>query len=84
MSPKIGEHDYQTKIKQAIQFLTSGKRVKFTLSFRGREMATKDTRGEELFQKIEKSFAEYDWATNLMQEQDSKLGKVWSRIYYLK
>jgi len=84
MSPKIGEHDYQTKIKQAIQFLTSGKRVKFTLSFRGREMATKDARGEELFQKIEKSFEEYDWASNLVQEQDSKLGKMWSRIYYLK
>src|SRR5438045_3244557 len=45
MSPKIGEHDYQTKIKQAVQFLTTGKRVKITLSFRGREMATK--RSEE-------------------------------------
>ncbi len=84
MSPKIGEHDYQTKIKQAVQFLTSGKRVKVTLSFRGREMATKEVRGNELFAKIEKSFEEYDWAHNLVQEQDSKLGKMWSRIYYLK
>ncbi len=84
MSPKIGEHDYQTKIKQAIQFLTTGKRVKVTLSFRGREIATKDARGSELFSKIEKSFQEHDWATNLMQEQDSKMGKMWSRIYYLK
>ena len=84
MSPKIGEHDYQTKIKQAVQFLTSGKRVKVTLSFRGREIATKDARGAELFTKIEKSFEEYDLAHNLMQEQDSKLGKMWSRIYYLK
>ena len=84
MSPKIGEHDYQTKIKQAVQFLTSGKRVKVTLSFRGREMATKDARGNELFAKIEKSFEEYDLAQNLTQEQDSKLGKMWSRIYYLK
>lgn len=84
MSPKIGEHDYQTKIKQAVQFLTSGKRVKITLSFRGREMATKDARGSELFAKIEKSFQEQDWSDNLMQEQDSKMGKMWSRIYYLK
>ena len=84
MSPKIGEHDYQTKIRQAIQFLTSGKRVKITLSFRGREVTTKDTRGAELFAKIEKSFEEHDWANNLMQEQDSKMGKMWSRIYYLK
>jgi translation initiation factor IF-3 len=84
MSPKIGEHDYQTKIKQAIQFLTSGKRVKITLSFRGREVTTKDIRGSELFTKIEKSFEEHEWASNLVQEQDSKMGKLWSRIYYLK
>jgi translation initiation factor IF-3 len=84
MSPKIGEHDYQTKIKQAVQFLTSGKRVKITLSFRGREIATKDIRGAELFDKIEKSFREHDWSDNLTQEQDSKMGKMWSRIYYLK
>lgn len=84
MNPKIGEHDYQTKIKQAVQFLTTGKRVKITLSFRGREIATKDIRGSELFAKIEKTFGEYDWSSNLVQEQDSKMGKMWSRIYYLK
>lgn len=84
MSPKIGEHDYQTKIKQAIQFLTTGKRVKVTLSFRGREMATKEARGSELFSKIQKSFEEQDLASNLVQEQDAKMGKMWSRIYYLK
>ena len=84
MSPKIGEHDYQIKIKQAAQFLASGKRVKITLSFRGREMTSKETRGTELFDKIQKNFEEYPWANNLVQEQDSKLGKMWSRIYYLK
>jgi translation initiation factor IF-3 len=84
MSPKIGEHDYQTKIKQAVQFLTSGKRVKVTLSFKGREIATKEVRGSELFAKIEKSFEEYDLTKDLAQEQDSKMAKMWSRIYYLK
>lgn len=84
MSPKIGEHDYQTKIKQAVQFLTTGKRVKVTLSFRGREMATKEARGSELFNKIQKSFEEQGLASNLVQEQDAKMGKMWSRIYYLK
>jgi translation initiation factor IF-3 len=84
MSPKIGEHDYQTKIKQAVQFLTTGKRVKITLSFRGREIATKEARGSELFSKIEKSFQEHDLSNNLVQEQDAKMGKMWSRIYYLK
>jgi translation initiation factor IF-3 len=84
MSPKIGEHDYQTKIKQAIQFLTSGKRVKITLSFRGREIATKEARGSELFTKIQQSFEDNDLASNLVQEQDAKIGKMWSRVYYLK
>jgi translation initiation factor IF-3 len=84
MSPKIGEHDYQIKIKQAIQFLTSGKRVKITLSFRGREMTSKESRGAELFDKIQKNFEGHSWSSNLVQEQDSKLGKMWSRIYYLK
>jgi translation initiation factor IF-3 len=84
MNPKIGEHDYQTKIKQAIQFLTSGKRIKITLSFKGREIATKETRGSELFAKIQKSFEEHNVAENLVQEQDAKLGKMWSRIYYIK
>ncbi len=84
MSPKIGEHDYLTKIKQAIQFLTSGKRVKVTLSFRGRENTTKEARGLELFSKIQKSFEENDLGDSLVQEQDSKMGKMWSRIYYLK
>src|SRR5204862_168574 len=84
MSPKIGEHDFQTKIKQAVQFLTSGKRVKITLSFRGREMATKDMRGTELFNKIQKSFEDHGLINNLVQEQDAKIGKMWSRVYYLK
>jgi hypothetical protein len=47
-------------------------------------MTTKEARGTELFDKIQKNFEEYDWASNLVQEQDSKLGKMWSRIYYLK
>ena len=82
--PKIGEHDYQTKIKQAIQFLKEGKRLKITLFFKGRENVAKDERGYELFDKINKSFDEHGLAKNLVQEKDTKLGQYWSRIYYLK
>lgn len=82
--PKIGEHDYQTKIKQAINFLESGKRVKVTLFFRGRENVTKDVRGPELFQKIEDSFKGHGFTNNLVQENDSRMGQVWSRTFYLK
>lgn len=82
--PKIGEHDYQTKIKQGIQFLQEGKRVKITLCFRGRENVLKDERGSELFKKIEHTFEQHDLLKNLLQEKDTKIGQFWSRIYYLK
>jgi translation initiation factor IF-3 len=84
LSPKIGEHDYQTKIKQAIQFLKEGKRVKMTLFFRGRENATKEERGEQMFERITESLETAGFAHNLVQEKDGKIGQIWSRIYYLK
>ncbi|MCX5921986.1 MAG: translation initiation factor IF-3 [Candidatus Dependentiae bacterium] len=84
LSPKIGEHDYQTKMNQAIQFLKDGKRLKVTLFFKGRENVLKHERGTELFEKINKSFDDAGLTKNLVQEKDSKLGQYWSRIYYLK
>lgn len=84
LRPKIGEHDYQTKIKQAVQFLKEGKRLKITLFFKGRENVLKDGRGNEMFDKINLSFDEHGLTKNLVQEKDTKLGQYWSRIYYLK
>jgi translation initiation factor IF-3 len=40
--PKIGEHDLQTKIKQAKKFLERKDRVLVNMMFRGREMAHRD------------------------------------------
>jgi translation initiation factor IF-3 len=37
-TPKIGDADLQTKIRQAHKFLSGGDRVKFSVKFRGREM----------------------------------------------
>ena len=84
LRPKIGEHDYQTKLKQAMQFLIEGKRVKFTLFFKGRENVLKDEHGNELFEKIDRSLEEATLPGDIVKEQDSKLGQYWSRIYYLK
>jgi len=81
--PKIGAHDYQTKIKKAIDFLEEGKRVKITLFFRGRENATKETRGKELFSKVEQSFMEKG-LSDLAREGESRMGQTWSRIFYTK
>ena len=38
VSPKIKEHDYQTKLRSAVKFLTRGDKVKLTMFFRGREI----------------------------------------------
>ena len=84
MGPKIGEHDFQTKMRQAIDFLNEGKRVKITLFFKGRENATKHERGAELFDKIAKTFEEHDILKNLNQEPDTRMGSLWSRVYFLK
>ena len=84
MGPKIGEHDFQTKMRQALDFLKEGKRVKMTLFFKGRENATKSERGTELFEKINKFFEENDILKNLIQEPDVRMGSFWSRIFFLK
>lgn len=39
IQPKIGGHDLETKGRQAAKFLEAGDKVKFTVRFRGREMA---------------------------------------------
>jgi translation initiation factor IF-3 len=82
--PKIAEGDFQTKLRQATQFLNDGKRVKMTLWFRGRENALKDQRGTELFEKIEQCFHGHGLSKSLVSEKDSKIGQTWSRFYYLK
>lgn len=82
--PKISDHDLNTKINQMAGFLEDGKRVKCTIAFRGRENLTKDERGEEFFKKIDTLLSSRGFADSLLTEQDSKMGQLWSRIYYLK
>lgn len=51
LRPKTEEHDYQFKIKNALRFLDDGNKVKFTMMFRGREMAHRDI-GMDLLVKL--------------------------------
>ncbi len=37
-SPKIDDHDFNTKVNHAMKFLRAGNRVKVTVRFRGREV----------------------------------------------
>ena len=38
MSPKIEDHDFQTKVRHAREFLEGRDKVKFSVRFRGREI----------------------------------------------
>lgn len=42
LGPKIGEHDYQFKLRNLEEFLKRGDKVKISMMFRGREMAHVD------------------------------------------
>lgn len=84
MRPKIGEHDYQTKMNQGIGFLESGKKLKVTLLFRGREMVNKYERGTELFGKIGKTFEERGLLERLIEDKEVRAGSAWSKVFSLK
>ena len=55
--PGIEDHDYQVKLKAARRFLQEGNKVKFTMRFRGREMAHLDI-GLELLQRMKSDVAD--------------------------
>ncbi len=83
LRPKIGEHDFQTKINQAIGFLKEGMRLKITLMFRGREMAMQQARGIEMFDRIQKTLEEAG-IQHLAMEKELRMGPAWTRMYYIK
>ncbi len=58
ISSKIGTHDYQTKLRNAIRFLSRGDKVKFTMMFRGREMAHVDL-GQRVISRLTADLEEY-------------------------
>ncbi|MBW7857328.1 MAG: translation initiation factor IF-3 [Leptonema sp. (in: Bacteria)] len=49
--PKIGDHDYEIKLKRAVEFLEEGDKVKVSLRFRGREITHPEI-GMELVQRF--------------------------------
>lgn len=57
-SPSIDEHDFQTKLKNAIKFLKAGDKVKATVRFRGREVAYASI-GMQLLERVEQEVAEF-------------------------
>lgn len=57
MSPKIGEHDFQVKMRQVKEFLKDGNKVRVAMWFRGREMAHPKV-GEVLLVRLAQALAD--------------------------
>ncbi len=57
LRPGIDKHDLEIKLKAAHKFLDEGDKVKFTLRFRGREMAHQEI-GYALLQKVREILAD--------------------------
>ena len=56
LKPKIGEHDYQFKLKHIQRFLKKGDRVKITLTFRGREIVHAEL-GRNILERLSRDIA---------------------------
>lgn len=83
--PKIAEHDFQTKMNQAIRFLQEGKHVKVSLVFRGREAAMKDEHGGALFERTIRALSAGDFGgKTIVQESEVQAPNLWSRVFALK
>ncbi len=55
--PKIDKHDYETKKKHVLRFLTAGAKVKVTIMFRGREMVHAE-RGLVILERLAEELTE--------------------------
>ncbi len=57
LRPRTEEHDFQFKLKHALEFIEEGNKVKVSVFFRGREMAHQDL-GRRLLEKFGQMSAE--------------------------
>jgi len=67
LSPRIAEHDLQTRLRRAEEFLHDGHKILFRVKFKGREMAHLEF-GFNLIKKIQEGFGD-----RIVTERDPKL-----------
>jgi translation initiation factor IF-3 len=78
-SPKIDEHDIDTKTKMAKRFLAEGNKVKLTVRFKGRELAHTNI-GRDLLQQVQMMLGD-----SVIVEAPSKMeGKSMTMMVSLK
>ena len=57
LSCRIDTHDFETKVRHAIRFLTEGNKVRVVMKFKGREMSHQNI-GQEVLEKFKDACAE--------------------------
>ena len=57
MTPFIGASDYETRVKRALKFLSSGNKIKLSIKFQGRQIAHKEF-GYNLVEKFKNDLKE--------------------------
>ena len=75
LKPNIDEHDFETKVKQAITFLKKKDKVKINLFFRGRQMEHID-----LGRKVLDKFITDTQTEGLVEKEPSMEGRIMSFV----
>ena len=57
LSYRIGEHDFEVKVRKVCKFLKEGHRVKISLRFKGREMIYRE-QGTKILERVSKGIGE--------------------------
>jgi len=74
LRPNIDNNDYNTKLRKAVDFLKEGKKVKFTLQFRGREFIMIKELGTKFFERINKDLT--DQQIGARKNKSSRFGII--------
>ncbi len=72
LRPKTGEHDVETKVRQAIGFLKHKDKVQVTVMFKGRELAHVEE-GQRVMQQILADLAEHSKLESPPSQQGKKM-----------
>lgn len=77
LTPNIDDHDFNTKINQAIKFLKSGDKVKVSVRFRGREI-THSSLGRDLLNRFRDGVEEFGGADKDIKLEGRNMAMVLS------
>lgn len=75
LRPKIEEHDYQVKLRQAQRFLKNGDKTKVTIMFRGREMTHLDI-GKKILDRLASDIADLGLVETAARMEGKSMGMI--------